>query len=366
MKKKVLAIILGTCMALSLVACTQTASDKEADTESEESADNTENKIEEPEIVPVYLDLEVTSPEKHEVTDEDVDYEVNFTLEEAVEYVEVTDRAVEEGDQVNLDYTGYVDGEAFDGGADTGFDLVIGSGRFIPGFEEGLIGANAGDELDVTVTFPDPYTNNEAMSGKEAVFKCKINSISEGVAPELTDEFVQTISETATTVDEFKADIRKQLEEHYANMYESEVQEVIWDAVFTSVTVETYPETIVAGLEDQLHESYVNQAEYYQTTVEELIAMYGMTEETFNEYIHETACKIYVSNRIVEYIAEEQDLVPSDEEYQDAITKIAESYGYTSAEEILEYAKEDDLKMDVLTDIVIEWLVDNSTLIAAE
>ncbi len=356
MKKKVLAILLGTCMVLSLVACTETASDSESTGDVAVDED-------EPIIIPEYLNIEVTDPGLYEVTDDDVDYEISYVLDAYAEYVEITDRAVEDGDVVNLDYTGYVDGEAFDNGADTGYDLTIGSGTFIDGFEDGLIGAEVGETLDVEVTFPEDYY--EDLAGKDAVFVCTINSISANVSPELTDEFVQSISDTCTTVEEYRADIWAQLEEYYAGEYEYNLQSAVWEAVYESVEVTTYPTSIVDALVAQLNESYTSQAEYYGMTLEDLITAYGMTTDEFDAYIYEVACQIYVSNRIVEYIAAEQDLDLTDEEYAEEIAEIAEYYGYESSEDLLTYADEDDVKMDILTDVVVEWLVENVTWVEA-
>ncbi len=356
MKKKVLAILLGTCMVLSLVACTETATDSE--TTGDVAIDE-----DEPIIIPEYLNIEVTDPGLHEVTDEDVDYEINYVLESYAETVEITDRAVEDGDVVNLDYTGYVDGEAFENGADTGYDLTIGSSTFVDGFEDGLIGAEVGETLDVEVTFPEDYY--EDLAGKDAIFVCTINSITATVVPELTDELVQTVSDTCTTVDEYRAEIWEQLEVYYSEEHEYNLQSVVWEAVYESVEVTTYPTSIIDGLVEQLNESYTSQAEYYGMTLEDLVTAYGMTTDEFEVYIYEVACQIYVSNRIVEYIAAEEGLDLTEEEYAVEIAEIAEYYGYGSAEDLLLYADEEDVKMDILTDVVVEWLVENVTWVEA-
>lgn len=356
MKKKVLAILLGTCMVLSLVACTETATDSE-------TADDVVVDEDEPEIFPVYLNLEVTDPGLYEVTDDDVDYEISYVLESYSEYAEIIDRAVEEGDVVNLDYTGYMDGEAFESGAGTGYDLTIGSGTFIDGFEDGLIGAEVGETLELELTFPDDYY--EDMAGEDVTFVCTINSISANVVPELTDEFVQSVSDTCTTVEEYRTEIWEELEVYYAEEYEYNLQSVVWTAVYESVVITEYPTSIVNALVEQLNESYTSQAEYYGMTLEDLITAYGMTTDEFDAYIYEVACQIYVSNRIVEYIATEQDLDLTDEEYAEEIAVLAEYYGYESADDLLLYADEEDVKMDILTDVVIEWLVENATWVEA-
>ncbi|MBE5809117.1 MAG: trigger factor [Clostridiales bacterium] len=161
-----------------------------------------------------------------EVTEDDVMADIERARDRAARYTEITERAAKLDDQVNLDYAGFVGEEQFEGGTAQGHDLVLGSGQFIPGFEDQLVGATVGQELDVKVTFPEQY-HAENLAGKEAIFKCKINSIREKEMPELDDDFVKEASETANTVEEYKAEIREKLEkqadQRAENVFENDV-----------------------------------------------------------------------------------------------------------------------------------------------
>ena len=175
--------------------------------------------------------------EPAEVTDDDVSAEIERARERAARYVEVTDRPAKLDDQVNIDYAGYLGDVQFDGGTATGHDLVLGSGSFIPGFEDQLVGAKVGDEVDVNVTFPEEYHAPE-LAGKAVVFKVKVNSIREKDVPALDDDFVTEVSEKANTVDEYRAEIRETLEKRADANAERAFEDAVVDAVSDNAEVD--------------------------------------------------------------------------------------------------------------------------------
>ena len=188
--------------------------------------------------------------EAAQVTDEEVEAQIQQLLNASAEYVEV-DRAAQLGDQVNIDYTGYVDGEAFDGGSAEGADLELGSGSFIgatddyKGFEDQIAGHNTGDEFDITVQFPETYSKNPAMAGVVAEFHIVLNEIYTQVMQELTDEWVAGNSEDSETVDEYREEVRTSLEDSAEESARSELRTSIQDALLAQSEIKEYPEGAV-------------------------------------------------------------------------------------------------------------------------
>lgn len=172
-----------------------------------------------------------------EVTDQEIDAEINREREKNARTVDVTDRAVQNGDVTVIDFEGFVDGEAFEGGKGEDYPLTIGSGAFIPGFEEALVGAEIGKETDVNVTFPEDYQAAE-LAGKAAVFKCTVKKIQEKQLPELDDEFVEEVSEESDTVDQYKEEIRKKLAKKAEETAKAEKEDAVIDAIIAEAQME--------------------------------------------------------------------------------------------------------------------------------
>ena len=196
-----------------------------------------------------YKNMSITIT-KNEVTDEDLDSYIDYLLAANESYVDITDRDVaQNGDVANIDYVGKKDGVAFDGGTATGFDLDLGSGVFIDGFEDGVVGMKVGETKDLNLTFPEDY-NNEELAGADVVFTVTLNSIKEAVIPELTDEYVQSLDNGLATVEEYKADIRKTMEDSYASSRESEIEQAITDKLLAEATINGAPSGFVSRLTD--------------------------------------------------------------------------------------------------------------------
>ena len=353
MKKKIVGILVGLCVVFSVTAC------GEADTKEETGKEESGKEEKITEVTPLYKNLDVEIEPMSDVTDEDVELSVQNALESNKEQKEITDRAVQDGDVVDIDYIGKVDDVAFDGGADVGYELRIGSGTFVPGFEEGLVGAKKGETVDVKLTFPEDYA--EDLAGKEAVFEVKVNKVLEETVPKLTDEFVQKISETSKTVEEFRIEIRKSLEELNKSAYESQKQQLVWSKVMESVKLDEYPQDEVDILLEKVMESFEAQASQYNMKLEDYVAANGMSMEDFNEFAKENAKQIYLANQVVVYIADAEKIKITEKEYDEKIQEVADSYGYENVEALYKVASREDLEMDILTQEIVTWLVENTT-----
>jgi len=264
-----------------------------------------------------YTDIEVEVAEKT-ATDANVeDRMINELLAEE-EDVEITNRPVRNGDIANIDYSGKVDGVAFDGGTDTDTDLEIGSGNFIDGFEEQLIGMKIGETADIKVTFPDPYPNNEDLSGVEAVFTVKINSIMGKVIPStITNEMVKEVSDTYTTVEEYRNYIRTELEAEIKEYNDQVKQEAVWKVVKKNAKIVSLSSSKVTYYSRLYENDYKNYAESMGVDMATFLESYmGMTRAEFNEEKKAHAEKRATDSAVAEHIAKKENIVVIDEEYK--------------------------------------------------
>lgn len=222
-----------------------------------------------------------------EVTEDDVMADIERARERAARYTEITDRAAKLDDQVNLDYAGFVGEEQFEGGTAQGHDLVLGSGQFIPGFEDQLVGATVGQELDVKVTFPEQY-HAENLAGKEATFKCKINSIREKEMPELDDDFVKEASETANTVEEFKAEIREKLEKQADQRAENVFENDVLQKVVENAKIDI-PEAMIEEQVNNMIRDMEMRLMYQGMRLDDYLKYTGQTREDLGKMYHDEA-----------------------------------------------------------------------------
>ena len=222
-----------------------------------------------------------------EVTEDDVMADIERARDRAARYTEITDRPAKLDDQVNLDYAGFVGEEQFEGGTAQGHDLVLGSGQFIPGFEDQLVGASVGQELDVKVTFPEQY-HADNLAGKEAVFKCKINSIREKEMPALDDDFVKEASETANTVEEYKAEIREKLEkqadQRAENVFENDVLQKVVEGAKIDI-----PEAMIEEQVNNMIRDMEMRLMYQGMRLDDYLKYTGQTREDLSEMYHDEA-----------------------------------------------------------------------------
>lgn len=303
------------------------------------------------------------APAAVSVTDEEVNQQIQQVLASQSTTTEITDRTdVQNGDTVNIDYVGTVDGTAFEGGTAQGSDLTIGSGRFIPGFEDQLIGAKVGETTKIKVTFPAEYSNNPDLAGKEAEFTVTINKISKTVTPELTDTVVQSLpNSTAKTVDEYKESVKKQLADYKQQQADYTKQNTVWQQVMDNAELKKYPEGEV--------EQYVKDATDYYTqaaSVNEmelgdfLTSYYNMTEEDFNTRIQAEAEEVIKREVVVNAIAEAEKLAISDDEYKEGVERYAANYGFSDTAAFEEQYDKDVIMNSLLTEKVMNFVVENA------
>ena len=294
-----------------------------------------------------------------DISDEDVENEINSVLEENATDKEVTGRAAQLGDTADINYVGKVDGQEFDGGSADNYPLELGSGSFIDGFEDSIVGHNVGETFDWNGKFPDDYQNTD-LAGKDVVFTITVHALTEPELPELTDDFVKTVSEESETVEEYREEVRKNLEETAQENYDSELNSAVWEAVLEKAEVKGYPDGEVDRIYNTYLEQYQEMASYYNMEYDEFIQLYTeMTVDEFEEEAKEAAKDNIKQSQVAEVIAEKEGLTLTDEEYEKEFEKLAEDYGYEDVDDLKEVAGEETLKQLVLQPIVQEWLAEN-------
>lgn len=275
-----------------------------------------------------------------EVTDDDVMADIERARDRAARYVEVTDREAKLDDQANIDYQGLLDGVPFEGGTAQGHELVLGSGAFIPGFEDQVVGMKIGEEKDINVTFPENYHSKE-LAGKPVVFKVKLNSLREKEVPELDDEFVKDVSETANTVDEYKKEIRekleKQAEERADAAFESEIIETVSDNAKIDI-----PKAMVEEQIDNMLRDMELRMMYQGLRMQDFLKYSGQTMEQLRDTYRQQAEDRVKTQLTLEAITKAEGIEPTDEEIDKELSRFAEQ-GKKTLEEFKKDMPEGDL-----------------------
>lgn len=292
------------------------------------------------------------------VTDEDINKQLDALREKNVTVETVDDRAAENGDDVVIDFEGFKDDVAFEGGKAEDFTLSLGSGQFIPGFEDQIVGHNAGEEFDINVTFPEEYQVKE-LAGAPAVFKIKLKSISKKVMPELDDDMVKDSTEF-DTVDEYKADVKKKLEEANEKHADSEVEAKIFDKVIENMTAEI-PQVMfdnrvnemVSELEQRLAPQGISLDLYMQYT--------GQTMDTVKKAYAEQAEKQVKLRLALEKIAKLENIEVTEDELKAEFDKLAEAYKL-DVDQIKQFIHDDDLKKDIAVGKAVDLIKDAAVI----
>lgn len=293
-----------------------------------------------------------------EVTDEERDAYINQML------CINPERPVIEGDTVNIDYVGTLDGVAFDGGTAQGQDLTIGSGQFIDGFEDGLVGVNIGETVDLNLSFPEDYHATE-MAGKEVVFTVTVNSIMAAEPQELTDAFVQKQDLGLHTVDEYKQYIYDELYEQAVEVYEMNVETAVVSSLVESFEFKKEPpQAMVDRYVDVLTENLTMQAAMYGATLEQLMMMYGMDEATYTAEIRSQAVMSAKQYIILQAIADAENITVSEEELNAEMEKMAEEAGYASVDDVKSQIDVQSYKEYVMGQKVMDMLRENAAVSA--
>ncbi len=284
-----------------------------------------------------------------EVSDEEVDAEIEKERERNARNIVVEDRAVKDGDMTVLDFEGFVDGVAFEGGKGEDYSLTIGSGAFIPGFEEQLIGAEIGKETEVNVTFPENYQAEE-LKGKAAVFKCTIKEIKEKELPELDDEFASEVSEFETLA-EYREDLKKNIKERKESEAKSEKEDAVIDAIINDSDIEL-PEAMIETQQRQMVDEFAQRIQMQGLSLEQYYQFTGSSYEMLIEQVRPQAEKRIKSRLVLESVVAKENIEASEEDYTKEIEKMAEMY-QMEADKVREMVSESG-KKNIMEDIAVQ------------
>ncbi|WP_459469894.1 trigger factor [Staphylococcus cohnii] len=319
------------------------------------------NVVVEPEVeLGDYKGLEIEKQDT-ELTEEEVQESIDHQLGHLAEMVVKEYGAVENGDTVNIDFDGYVDGEQFEGGQAEGYDLEIGSGSFIPGFEEQLVGVKAGEEKDVNVTFPEEY-HAEELAGKEATFKTKVNEIKYKDVPELNDEIANELDAEANSVDEYKENVRKRLAEQKATDTENTQKEEAINKATNNTTIDV-PEAMIKTELDRMVQEFGQRMQQQGLNLETYFQISGQDESQLREQMKDDAEERVKTNLTLTAIADAEEVEVSDADIDKELEKMSEQFNI-SVEDIKQTLGNTDIvKNDVRIQKVIDMLVDEAKLV---
>lgn len=293
-----------------------------------------------------------------EVTEEDIDEQIEQERNRQARIVTVEGRAIKEGDTAVIDFEGFIDGEAFEGGKGENYSLEIGSHSFIPGFEEQMIGKNAGEECDVEVTFPEDY-HAENLAGKPAVFKCKIHEVKEKQLPELDEEFADDAG--FDSVEEYKEDVKKKLVEKREKESKEQKEDAVIDAIIEKAEMDI-PEPMIETQQRQLIDEFAQQLSMQGLSLEQYFMFTGMTRDMMMEQTKPRAEKKIKARLVLEAVADAEKMEVSEEEYENELKDMAESYKMEidKLKDILAEADEKMIKKDLRIKKAIDFVVANA------
>lgn len=293
------------------------------------------------------------------VTEEEINAQIEKERENSARTISVEDRPVKDGDITTLDFEGFVDGVAFEGGKGTDYPLTIGSGSFIPGFEEQLIGAELNKEVEVNVTFPEDYHAKD-LAGKPATFKCRIKDIKEKELPELDDEFASEVS-AFDTMAEYKEDVKKSLEMKKADTARIAKEEAVIDAVIEDAKMDI-PDAMVETEQRQIIEEFSQRMRMQGLTMEQYMQFTGMTPQALMEQTKPQALKRIQSRLVLEAVAKAEDLKASEEDYAAEIKDMSEKYQMEEdkIKEMLGEKGKKQVEEDLAIRKAVDFLVENA------
>ncbi|HGM3507304.1 TPA: trigger factor [Clostridioides difficile] len=307
-----------------------------------------------------YKGIEIAKVE-NTVSDENVEAKLQEMVEKNARLVSVEDKALEDGDTAIIDFEGFENGVAFDGGKGENYNLVIGSNTFIPGFEEQLVGKKAGEEVEVNVTFPEEY-HSQDLAGKPVVFNVKINDVKVKELSALDDEFAKDTSEF-DTLDELKADVRAKLEEEAKNRADAETRNSVVEKVAENTEIEI-PEVMIQHQIDNMLNELNYQLQYQGFGLQQLLDMTGRTMEELREERKEDAKKLVKSSLVLEAITKAEGIEATEEEFKAELEKMASAYNMEieKIEASLRDADKEDIKGQIKIRKTIDLLVENATI----
>ena len=379
MKKRAIMISMLLVMALSVTGCSQKTATKDKYTKTEETAktddaeetesDNTEDTSEDtPTTAELMAGIDVekcvtlgdykgVTVEKtiQSVTDEDVQNEIDNAL---ANYPVEVDQAAKEGDTVNIDYVGKIDGEEFDGGSDQGADLKLGSGKFIDGFEDGLIGARKGETRTLNLTFPEDYTQD--LAGKAVEFTVTVNAVKEPLS-EPTDQWVADNIEGYDNIADYKAGIRSEQEESNEQTAENQVRYAAWTQVIDNCTINEYPETLVEVGKKLYEQQVETYAKYAGMELDAYIESSGLTQEEYQSNMEEYGKNVAAQALVCQAICDKEGFAIGDDDYQKALQDMLTEYGCTEDELIQTYGQ-DNVEQSIMLNRVSNLILENANV----
>lgn len=293
------------------------------------------------------------------VTEAEINEQIDKERENSARTLTIEDRPVKNGDITTIDFEGFVDGVAFDGGKGSDYPLTIGSGAFIPGFEEQLVGAELGKETEVKVTFPADYHASD-LAGKDAVFKCTVKGIKEKQLPELDDEFASEVS-TFDTLAEYKEDVKKNLEQKKADAAKAAKEEAVIEAVIADAEMEI-PDAMVETEQRQIIDEFAQRLQMQGLTMEQYMQFTGMNAQALSEQTKPQALKRIQSRLVLEAVAKAENLSATDEEYEEEVKRMAEKYQMEpdKIKEMLGEKGKSQVLADMAVNKAVDFLVENA------
>ena len=290
------------------------------------------------------------------VTQKEIDAKLEEEQLKNARTITVEGRPVQDKDEVVLDFEGFVDGEAFEGGKGENYPLTIGSGSFIPGFEEQLIGAEAEKEVEVNVTFPEEY-HSEDLAGKAAVFKCTVHEIKEKELPEIDDEFAAEVSEFET-LEDYKADIKEQIRAKKKEEAKTERENKIVDAAVEAATMDI-PEAMIEEQVQQMTDEFAQRLSYQGLSMEQYLMFSGMDAQKFADDLKPQAVKRIETRLVLEAIAKAEDIKASEEDFKAELENMASMYQMEAEqlEKIIQGAQKDQMMDDIAVQKAVDFLV---------
>lgn len=293
------------------------------------------------------------------VTAKEIDAKLEEERNKNARTVNVEGRPVQKDDEVVLDFEGFVDGVAFDGGKGENYSLTIGSGTFIPGFEDQLVGVEAGKEVEVNVTFPEDY-HEESLKGKPAVFKCTVHEIKAKELPELDDEFASEVSEF-DTLEELKADIKTKIKEQKNAEGKSAQQDQALDTIIAATEMDI-PDAMVETEARQMVDSFGQRIQQQGLTMQQYMQFTGMDNEKMLEEMRPQALKRIQTRLVLEAIVAAENIVTSDERLDEEIAKMAEVYSM-EADQLKSYmgdTEKEQMKKDIAVEDAVQFILNNA------
>ena len=295
-----------------------------------------------------------------DVTEEEITAEIDKEREKNSRTAEVEGRAVKEGDIATIDFEGFVDGVAFEGGKGNDYPLTIGSHAFIPGFEEELIGAQIGVETEVNVTFPEDYQAEE-LAGKPAVFKCTVKRLQEKQLPELDEDFVGEVSEESDTVEEYREEIRKKLEKRKTDEAKAVKEDAVVDAIIADAKMDI-PEAMIETQQRQMVQDYAQRMQSQGISMEQYMQFTGMTGEMLLEQVKPQVMKKIQSRLVLEAVAAAEGIQVTEEEIAEELKTMGEAYQMEpeKVEELLGENGREQVKGDIRVRKAADFVVENA------